>query len=347
MQRRLAVVHQRLGHRRRSPALVVDQDDQLRRRAIVPDRRHRLRDAGTPARGLPRAHDWLGPLRAVLTSRGQLPAGRPDLRRPGRRAGRRRARRPAARLPAGLRRLGPGAPGAAPGAGCAPSPPTSAATPPWPGPRGRGRLPAARDRPPTSSRCSTPPGWRARTSSGTTGAAIVAWALAAWHPDRVRTLTALSVPHPAAMAQAMVTSDQALRSYYMARVPAAVPARAAAAGRRRRGRCAGCCAAAGCPTRPSTHYVARMREPGALARAARLVPRAAAERPRPGGHRARADAARVEHRRRLPRPRGHRGHRAVRRRPYRLEVLEGVSHWIPELAADRVAELVTAHVTTA
>jgi len=29
---------------------------------------------------------------------------------------------------------------------------------------------------------------------------------------------------------------------------------------------------------------------------------------------------------------------------YRLEVLDGVTHWIPELAADRVAELVTAHV---
>src|SRR3712207_6861530 len=28
--------------------------------------------------------------------------------------------------------------------------------------------------------------------------ANVAWALAAWHPDRVRSLTAVSVPHPAA-----------------------------------------------------------------------------------------------------------------------------------------------------
>src|SRR5215212_5745061 len=44
---------------------------------------------------------------------------------------------------------------------------------------------------------------------------ITAWALAAWHPDRVRTLTAVSVPHPAAMAKALVTSDQALRSYYV------------------------------------------------------------------------------------------------------------------------------------
>ena len=45
---------------------------------------------------------------------------------------------------------------------------------------------------------------------------IVAWALGARHPERVRTLTAISVPHPAAMARAMVTSDQALRSSYVA-----------------------------------------------------------------------------------------------------------------------------------
>src|SRR3954463_14957615 len=44
---------------------------------------------------------------------------------------------------------------------------------------------------------------------------IVGWALAAWHPERGRTLTAVSVPHPAAMARAFVTSDQALRSWYM------------------------------------------------------------------------------------------------------------------------------------
>src|SRR4051794_809779 len=43
---------------------------------------------------------------------------------------------------------------------------------------------------------------------------IAGWALAAWHPWRVRTLTALSVAHPAAMAQAMMHSDQALRSSY-------------------------------------------------------------------------------------------------------------------------------------
>lgn len=43
----------------------------------------------------------------------------------------------------------------------------------------------------------------------------VAWGLAGAHPERVRTLTAVSVPHPAAFMKAMVTSDQLRRSWYM------------------------------------------------------------------------------------------------------------------------------------
>jgi pimeloyl-ACP methyl ester carboxylesterase len=47
--------------------------------------------------------------------------------------------------------------------------------------------------------------------------AIVAWGLAAAHPDRVRTLTAVSVPHPAAMAHALATDTrQKARSSYIA-----------------------------------------------------------------------------------------------------------------------------------
>ncbi|WP_262282073.1 alpha/beta fold hydrolase [Micromonospora sp. MA102] len=47
--------------------------------------------------------------------------------------------------------------------------------------------------------------------------AIVAWGLAAAHPDRVRTLTAVSVPHPAAMGHALATDPrQKARSSYIA-----------------------------------------------------------------------------------------------------------------------------------
>lgn len=45
--------------------------------------------------------------------------------------------------------------------------------------------------------------------------AAVAWSVAMTAPDRVRTLTAVSVAHPAAFFSSFVRSDQALRSWYM------------------------------------------------------------------------------------------------------------------------------------
>lgn len=45
--------------------------------------------------------------------------------------------------------------------------------------------------------------------------AAVAWAVAAKHPELLRSLTAVSVPHPAAFALSMLTSSQILQSYYM------------------------------------------------------------------------------------------------------------------------------------
>ncbi|MDP2772326.1 MAG: alpha/beta hydrolase [Nocardioides sp.] len=45
--------------------------------------------------------------------------------------------------------------------------------------------------------------------------AFVAWALAARRPDLVRTLTAVSVPHPAAFQRALLTSSQSRKSLYM------------------------------------------------------------------------------------------------------------------------------------
>jgi pimeloyl-ACP methyl ester carboxylesterase len=47
----------------------------------------------------------------------------------------------------------------------------------------------------------------------------VAWSMAAFAPDRLRSLTAVSTPHPAALARASVTSTQGLRSTYMGLFP--------------------------------------------------------------------------------------------------------------------------------
>jgi pimeloyl-ACP methyl ester carboxylesterase len=44
----------------------------------------------------------------------------------------------------------------------------------------------------------------------------VGWRLAATAPDRLRTLTSVSTPHPRALVRSLLTSDQALRSWYMA-----------------------------------------------------------------------------------------------------------------------------------
>ncbi|GAC57127.1 putative epoxide hydrolase [Gordonia hirsuta DSM 44140 = NBRC 16056] len=46
--------------------------------------------------------------------------------------------------------------------------------------------------------------------------AAVAWGLAASRPDLVRTLTSVSVPHPGAFIKSFFSSDQLLRSWYMA-----------------------------------------------------------------------------------------------------------------------------------
>lgn len=45
--------------------------------------------------------------------------------------------------------------------------------------------------------------------------AMVAWSLAGVRPDLIRTLVTVSVPHPGAFVRSLVSSDQLARSYYM------------------------------------------------------------------------------------------------------------------------------------
>ena len=175
---------------------------------------------------------------------------------------------------------------------------------------------------------------------------LVAWALAAWHPERVRTLTVLSTPHPAALTRAMTRGSQALRSYYMAvfQLPflperlllswGGTPLR-----RMLRG--------GGLSREVAAHYVGRMREPGALSAALGWY------RAMPLGMTDRGGTVRVPTLHVWSTGDTFLGRAATEATgqyvdaPYRLEVLDDVTHWIPELASDRVAELVTAHVRTA
>ena len=172
---------------------------------------------------------------------------------------------------------------------------------------------------------------------------MVAWAISAWHPDRVSTLTALSVPHPAALAKAMVTSDQALRSSYMAAFQLPVLPELLLLARRGKA-LRGMLRGGGLSRETAAHYVSRMQMPGALSAALGWY------RAMPFQARDRVGAVRVPTQHVWSTGDAFLGRAGIDGTsrfvdaPYQLEILDDVSHWIPELAADRVAELITAHV---
>jgi len=173
----------------------------------------------------------------------------------------------------------------------------------------------------------------------------VAWQLAASHPDRLRSLTSLSTPHPRAMTTAMVRSDQALRSWYMLafQIPR-LPERLMLADEGRRLRKA--LADSGLSEPYLGTYVRAMLEPGALTAALnwyRAVPLGARE----GRHLgpitvptlyvwSTGDTA-------LGRAAAERTAAQVTAR-YRFEVLDEVSHWIPEERPGTVVTMLLDHL---
>jgi pimeloyl-ACP methyl ester carboxylesterase len=168
----------------------------------------------------------------------------------------------------------------------------------------------------------------------------VAWALAITRPERVQTLTAVSVPHPAAFVRSML-GTQALRSWYMAlfQLPL-LPELAFRAGD-------------GAALRPLLRGIAHP-DPDAAVRLLadprtatgalnwyRALRRGSGQRLGPArvptlyvwsdrdpalGRRAAEDTA------------------AWVRAPYRFEVLRGASHWIPEEHPAELAALVLEHL---
>jgi pimeloyl-ACP methyl ester carboxylesterase len=98
--------------------------------------------------------------------------------------------------------------------------------------------------------------------------ANVGWALAAWHPDRVRTLTAVSVPHPAAFTAAYrADPEQKERSAYIRlfwQEGKAEEVLLADGARRLRRLLLGADRATGVPPEAADSYVAVLSAPGAL-----------------------------------------------------------------------------------
>lgn len=172
----------------------------------------------------------------------------------------------------------------------------------------------------------------------------VAWAVATAAPERLHSLTSVSTPHPRAMTDAMLRSSQLLRSWYMLlfqlpRLPEkAILSRGGAQFVRQ-------LTAEGLPEDKVRGYLARLQQPGAATAEINwyraLVVSLTANR----------SAAPV----RVPtlyvwsdgdRYLGRTAADLTRRyvdAPYRFEVLTGVNHWIPELAAEHLAALLLDH----
>jgi pimeloyl-ACP methyl ester carboxylesterase len=176
--------------------------------------------------------------------------------------------------------------------------------------------------------------------------AALAWYLAGRHPGRVASLAALSVPHPRAFARALVCSGQAARSWYMAawQLPW-LPEQAL--GRRGGRALRDMLVRTGLDPDWADRYAARARDRSGLRGPLnwyRAVPFSLGEPTGPAavpamfiwGNRDRF----------VSRAAAQRCGRYVTG-PYRFAELDGVSHWLPEQAADHVAALLAGHFKAA
>ncbi|MDA8045417.1 MAG: alpha/beta fold hydrolase [Actinomycetota bacterium] len=173
--------------------------------------------------------------------------------------------------------------------------------------------------------------------------AAVAWELAGRHPDRVRTMTALSVPHPAAMRAAALRGGQLARSWYMLffQLPRIPEMAFRFSGSRRIARTL---EADGLDADSAARYAARLLRPADSTAALnwyRAIP-LASRHPLPPVH---VPVLYVYGDRDtyLTRAAAEGTARHVTG-SYRFEVLQGMSHWLPTGAALRVAELVGQHL---
>ena len=170
----------------------------------------------------------------------------------------------------------------------------------------------------------------------------VAWQVAGRHPDRLWTLTSVSTPHPAAFRRSIQDGEQRDRSSYMLffRSPEAEAffLDDDAAG------LSSLYSASGLPPEAADEYVRVLTRPGAMTAALNWYRAAdlglveglgpittptlyvwSTRDPALGQEAAEATAGHVEG-------------------PYRFEVLENVSHWIPEQAPDTLNRLLLEHL---
>ncbi|MGH9306211.1 MAG: alpha/beta fold hydrolase, partial [Acidimicrobiales bacterium] len=177
--------------------------------------------------------------------------------------------------------------------------------------------------------------------------AIVAWALAAERPDRVASLVTLSVPHPGAFVRSLVSSPQLMKSWYMLafQLPK-VPELVLSGGPHASRRVSAILARTGLSPEHSDRYIDRIVDRSAATAMVNCYRALPFNDPRqlrkpvdvPTLH-VWSTGDRFLHRR------GPETTQAFCRGPYRLEVIEGGSHWLPEVYPGVVADLIADHVT--
>jgi pimeloyl-ACP methyl ester carboxylesterase len=170
----------------------------------------------------------------------------------------------------------------------------------------------------------------------------VAWALAGRHPEQVATLTSVSTPHPRALAAALLTSGQLVRSVYIGlfRIPWLPELALGARGSRG---LRFLLARSGLGPAWVNSYARALAGPGALA-AALAWYRAAI----PFGLKVPPSSVPTRYVWGSGDPAlGRRGATTTGRwvaGPYRFDVLEGAGHWLPEHHPEALAELLLEHL---
>lgn len=183
-------------------------------------------------------------------------------------------------------------------------------------------------------------GWHSFDLVGHDWGAVVAWIAAAKYARRVRSLTAVSVPHPGAFAEALRTDPvQQEASKYMEffRQPAPIPENEILA--------AGPPDLPGVPPEKSAEYFRRLSRPGALTAALNWYRANDFE-----GYEQRVAVPTLfiaSTKDAMVAPSGVQATKNWVTGPYRLENLEGIGHNIPEEAAETTTALLLAHLASA
>lgn len=170
--------------------------------------------------------------------------------------------------------------------------------------------------------------------------AIAAWSTAMQHPEAVRTLTAVSVPHPAAFFRSMVRSTQGLKSWYMGFFQ--LPVLPEVIGKRFLDRFM---RMGGMTAEEAAHVRSDIIEDGALPTALNWYRALPFNDPRAAQTKVTVPTTLVWSTDDVALGRWGAEHTELYvDAPYELVILEGVSHWIPGQAPDALAEAILERV---